>query len=171
MMNNARIVKASAAFGRLRGSIWDQSGIGPDTKLKVYRSVVLPKKVREKFRECHNLKPQPFPDTKRKRKPTNPNKHKSNKRTKSTKLGAFMRTEFLCVSVLRPGRKHLSIKVCGEQALVPDSVKGLDYVTENWSYLFTAVYGLTKGVISVKKLISCRVTLYKARLEWSYRLM
>ena len=29
-------------FGRLRGSIWDQSGIWVDTKLKVYRSVVLP---------------------------------------------------------------------------------------------------------------------------------
>ena len=39
---NARIVKASAAFGRLRGSIWDRSEIRLDTKLKVYRSVVLP---------------------------------------------------------------------------------------------------------------------------------
>ena len=39
---NARIAKASAAFGRLRGSIWDKSGIRLDTKLKVYRSVVLP---------------------------------------------------------------------------------------------------------------------------------
>ena len=39
---NARIAKASAAFGRLRGSIWDRSGIKLDTKLKVYRSVVLP---------------------------------------------------------------------------------------------------------------------------------
>ena len=38
---NARIAKASAAFGRLRGSIWDRSGIRLDTKLKVYRSVVL----------------------------------------------------------------------------------------------------------------------------------
>ena len=37
---NARIAKASAAFGRLRGSIWDRSGIRLDTKLKVYRSVV-----------------------------------------------------------------------------------------------------------------------------------
>ena len=43
-----------------------------------------PKKVREKSRECHNHKPQPFPDIKRKRKPTNPNKHKSIKHTKST---------------------------------------------------------------------------------------
>ena len=39
---NARIAKASAAFGRLRGSIWNQSGIRLDTKLNVYRSVVLP---------------------------------------------------------------------------------------------------------------------------------
>ena len=39
---NARITKASATFGRLRGSIWDRSGIRLDTKLKVYRSVVLP---------------------------------------------------------------------------------------------------------------------------------
>ena len=34
---NAGIAKASAAFGRLRGSIWDRSGIRR-TKLKVYRS-------------------------------------------------------------------------------------------------------------------------------------
>ena len=54
---------------------------------------------------------------------------------------------------------------------MPDSVKGLGYVAENCSYLFTTVYGLTKGVIGVKKLISCRVTLYKARFEWSYHLM
>ena len=39
---NARIAKASAAFGRLQGSIWNRSGIRLDTKLKVYRSVVLP---------------------------------------------------------------------------------------------------------------------------------
>ena len=38
---SARIANASAAFGRLRGSIWDRSGIRLDTKLKVYRSVVL----------------------------------------------------------------------------------------------------------------------------------
>ena len=188
---NARIAKASAAFGRLRGSIWDRSGIRLDTKLKVYRSVVLPtllyacetwtvyqrhakrlnhfhtsclrkllkikwqdripdtevlkragmqsihtllklaqlrwtghvtrmpderlpkkilygelqvgglkkrykdtlkaslKKVREKSRECHNHKPQPFPDPKRKRKPTNLYKHKPNKRTKSTKISSL----------------------------------------------------------------------------------
>ena len=39
---NARIAKSSAAFGRLHGSIWDRSAIRLDTKLKVYRSVVLP---------------------------------------------------------------------------------------------------------------------------------
>ena len=36
-------------------------------------------------RKVHH-KPQPFPDTKRKRKPTEPNKHKSNKRMKSSKI-------------------------------------------------------------------------------------
>ena len=49
---------------------------------------IKPKKVREKSRECHNHKPQPIPDPKRKRKPTNPNKHKPNKRTKSTKISS-----------------------------------------------------------------------------------
>ena len=39
---NARIAKASAAFGRLRGSVWDRSRIRLDTKLKVYKAVVLP---------------------------------------------------------------------------------------------------------------------------------
>ena len=39
---NVRIAKASAAFGRLCGSIWARSGIRLNTKLKVYRSVVLP---------------------------------------------------------------------------------------------------------------------------------
>ena len=42
-------------------------------------------KVREKSRECHDYKQQLFPDTKRKRKPTNPNKHKSIKRMKRSK--------------------------------------------------------------------------------------
>ena len=39
---NARTAKASSAFGRLHGRVWDRSGITLDTKLKVYRSVVLP---------------------------------------------------------------------------------------------------------------------------------
>ena len=47
------------------------------------------KKVRQKSRECHNHKPQPFPDIKWKRKPTNPNKHKSIKHTKSTKISSL----------------------------------------------------------------------------------
>ena len=39
---NASIAKASAAFVQLRGSIWERSGLRLDTKLNVYRSVVLP---------------------------------------------------------------------------------------------------------------------------------
>ena len=39
---NARIAKASAEFGRLRGIVWDRSGIRLYTKLKVYETVVLP---------------------------------------------------------------------------------------------------------------------------------
>ena len=46
-------------------------------------------KVREKSRECHNHKPQPFPDTKRKKKQTKPKKRKSKKRTKSTKISSL----------------------------------------------------------------------------------
>ena len=54
------------------------------------------KKVRVKSRECHNHKPQPFPDPKRKRKPTNLNKHKPNKRTKSTKISSLFPKLDLC---------------------------------------------------------------------------
>ena len=50
---------------------------------------LLKNKVREKSRECHNHKPQPFLDPKRKRKLTNPNKQKPNKRTKSTKISSL----------------------------------------------------------------------------------
>ena len=39
---NARTANTSAAFGLLHGSIQDQSGIRLETKLKVYRYVVLP---------------------------------------------------------------------------------------------------------------------------------
>ena len=52
--------------------------------------VETPKKVRENSRECHNHKPLPFPDTKRKRKQTKPNKRKSNKRTKTTKICSLL---------------------------------------------------------------------------------
>ena len=57
--------------------------------LYLHKFCSLQKKIREKSRECHNHKPQPFPDPKRKREPTNPNKHKSNKRTKSTKISSL----------------------------------------------------------------------------------
>ena len=39
---SARIAKASVAFGRLSGSVWDRSGIRLDTKLKLYKAVMLP---------------------------------------------------------------------------------------------------------------------------------
>ena len=58
-------------------------------RLIVLGFIYTSKKVREKSRECHNHKPQPFPDPKRKRKPTNLNKHKPNKRTKSTKISSL----------------------------------------------------------------------------------
>uniref|UniRef100_A0A8C5PLD5 Reverse transcriptase n=1 Tax=Leptobrachium leishanense TaxID=445787 RepID=A0A8C5PLD5_9ANUR len=38
---NCRIAKASFAFGRLSTNVWDRRGISLDTKLKVYRAVVL----------------------------------------------------------------------------------------------------------------------------------
>ena len=47
------------------------------------------KRVREKSRECHNYKQQPYPDTKRKKNQITPNKHKSTKRTKSTKISSL----------------------------------------------------------------------------------
>ena len=39
---NSRISKASTAFGRLHDSVWNRRGISTQTKLKVYRAVVLP---------------------------------------------------------------------------------------------------------------------------------
>ena len=36
------ITKASVAFGRLRANVWERNGIKLDTKLKVYKAVVLP---------------------------------------------------------------------------------------------------------------------------------
>ena len=55
----------------------------------VLKEPTLANKVGEKSGECHNHKPHPFPDIKRKRKPTNPNKHKSIKHTKSTKISSL----------------------------------------------------------------------------------
>ena len=60
------------------------SGMPCSRTLQVYQ-----KKIREKSRECHNHKPQPFPDTKGKKKETKANKHKSNKRTKSSKISSL----------------------------------------------------------------------------------
>ena len=37
-----RIVRASTAFGRLKGNVWEHRGLDLDTKLKVYRAAVLP---------------------------------------------------------------------------------------------------------------------------------
>ena len=37
-----RIAKASVAFGRLRANVWEHNGMKLDTKLKVYKAVVLP---------------------------------------------------------------------------------------------------------------------------------
>ena len=69
--------------------LWYTTGDGsrPPPLLGIYKC--MPKKVREKSRECHNHKPKPFPDPKRKRKPTNLNKHKLNKRIKSTKISSL----------------------------------------------------------------------------------
>ena len=38
---NARLAKASSAFGRLYKNVWNRRGITTDTKIKVYRAVVL----------------------------------------------------------------------------------------------------------------------------------
>ena len=56
---------------------------------EIHKKLSVTKMVREKSKECHNHKPQPFPNPKRKRKPTNLNKHKPNKRTKSTKISSL----------------------------------------------------------------------------------
>ena len=39
---NHRIVKASTAFGCLRCKVWERDSITLDTKLKVYRAIVMP---------------------------------------------------------------------------------------------------------------------------------
>ena len=48
------------------------------------------KKSKRKVQGVPDHKPQPFPYPKRKRKPTNLNKHKPNKRTKSTKISSLV---------------------------------------------------------------------------------
>jgi transcription termination factor 2 len=37
-----RVARASASFGRLRDKVWDRRGLSVETKLKVYKAVVLP---------------------------------------------------------------------------------------------------------------------------------
>ena len=37
-----RIAKASATFGNLRGKVWEREGLSTQTKLKVYKAVLLP---------------------------------------------------------------------------------------------------------------------------------
>ena len=39
---NARLAKASVAFGRLHKNVWNRRGITIETKIKVYRAIVLP---------------------------------------------------------------------------------------------------------------------------------
>ena len=39
---NTRIARASVAYGRLQSTVWKRRGIGLQTKLKVYRAVILP---------------------------------------------------------------------------------------------------------------------------------
>ena len=63
------------------------------------------KKGKRKTRECHNHKPQPFPDSKRKKKQTKRNKHKSNKRTKSSKISSLSSTSEV-IAMLKGLKKH-----------------------------------------------------------------
>ena len=51
--------------------------------------ICIVKKEKRKVQEVPQSQPQPFPDTKRKRKPTKPNRRNSNKRTKSTKISCL----------------------------------------------------------------------------------
>ena len=81
---NSMQIMGDNTFHRGRGSNRSR-GFGRGNNRGYGRSIVNKKWVREKSRECHNHKPQPIPDIKRKRKQTKPNKRKSNKRTKSTK--------------------------------------------------------------------------------------
>ena len=85
MMIGGAVVNALA----FSGSNYLFSHMGKSNDADAERERHEKKKVREKSRECHNHKPQSFPDSKRKRKPTNLNKHKPNKRTKSTKISSL----------------------------------------------------------------------------------
>ena len=92
---NARIVKmynsctsAVDMYGDLVLHLQNTMRLHRSRRSKQYGVSQLKKRVREKSRECHNKKPQPFLDTKRKMKQTKPNKRKSNNRTTSTKISS-----------------------------------------------------------------------------------
>ena len=62
---NARIAKASAAFGRLYGSIWHRSGIRLDTKMKVYiggaaNTIICMRNLDSLPTACQKTKPLPY---------------------------------------------------------------------------------------------------------------
>ena len=74
-------------FGTMTATTYKRIGYSLDNMRQTACLVI--KIVREKSRECHSHKLKPFPDPKRKRKPTNLNKHKPNKRKKSTKISSL----------------------------------------------------------------------------------
>ena len=81
-------MESLSLFGGWKGDAASLNGTCHVTNMTAVCLYIV-KKAREKSRECHNHKPQPFPDPKRKRKLTNLNKHKPNKRTKSTKISSL----------------------------------------------------------------------------------
>ena len=83
LINSKMIWQLKFQVSVLRGMAWSHLGPVP----RIWRKQ---KKGKRKVQGVHNHKPQPFSDPKRKRKPTNPNKHKSNKRTKSTKISSLL---------------------------------------------------------------------------------
>ena len=84
-----QIVKLLTSTLRMRNLAWCCTIDLFSSLLIAGRSRICRKKVWEKSRECHNYIPQPFPDTKRKKKPTNPYKHESNKRTRNIKISSL----------------------------------------------------------------------------------
>ena len=69
-------------FSWVIGRIYKGLKIEFESTMVIKRAIGVQKKSKRK-------KTQPFPDTTRKRKPTKPNQHKSNKRTKSTKISSL----------------------------------------------------------------------------------
>eukprot|EP00795_Rhopilema_esculentum_P008326 gene8326-14290_t len=52
---NNRIAKASSAFGRLRKLAWERRGISQDTKIKVYKAVVLSTPLTDGMKNNYNM--------------------------------------------------------------------------------------------------------------------